>query len=440
MKIKAASLFTALILLVISTPSADEVHARSGNRNDIQAAIDAAPENGMVIIPEGVFNINGPQIRVNKNLTIAGSGNNDTVLRGRSGLDWIFNVVTEGFFRLTNIVLDGQQGNGGVHLRSNDLVMRIDNSRLTNFRNRAVLTHGKVVGVIDNNEFVENGRTDIVVYGDNDDSWDRPLSLGSGDAVYVEDNLFRAHQAPNLHAIASNRGAKYVFRHNTIDVGDQNSNPIDAHGNFYYGRGSRSYEIYGNKIKSGHSYMGMFIRGGTGVIFDNEFEGSFTHPIVLENYRSFNRERGRFASYPAPDQISDLHIWNNSVNGNSAPEPFIHDRGVSRQHIQKNRDFFLSPQRDYQPYIYPHPLAGAQNPQTTTLASTDASPRPASPAPSSTSRRRISSSAPASNTLRHANNIPSAAQKSGDDGTAPNGLFDFGEIWEEFFNALSFRG
>ncbi|MDG5816951.1 hypothetical protein QA601_17775 [Chitinispirillales bacterium ANBcel5] len=354
-----AIMFIVALLITALPARADDdnvVHANSGSRNDIQAAIDAAPENGTVVIPEGEFNIQGPRISVNKNLTITGSGDKETILNGRSGLDWIFHVVTEGFFRLTNVVLDGNNARGGVMMRSDDLTMRVDNSTLTNFTYRGVESYGGVRGVIDNNEFLENHTTDVVVYGDNDASWDRPLALGSDDAVYVEDNLFRHHRAPNSHSIASNRGARYVFRHNRIENGSQNTNPIDAHGNFYHGRGSRSYEIYGNEIDVGHSYMGMFLRGGTGVVFDNEFTGSFTHPLVLENYRSFRRgANGRFASYPAPDQIQDLHIWNNTINGDDVT-PYIHDRGVTRQHIQENRDFFMEELEDYEPYTYPHPL------------------------------------------------------------------------------------
>ncbi|KMQ49835.1 Pectate lyase superfamily protein [Chitinispirillum alkaliphilum] len=424
MKIKLyASFILTTILLTLSTTQADEVRAASGSRADIQAAIDAAPENGTVIIPEGNFNINGPSIRVNKNLTISGSGDNGTTLRGNSSLNWIFNVVTEGFFRLTNLVLDGNGAGGGVQLRSNDLTFRVDNSTFTNFRRRGVQTHGFVRGVIDNNRFLENGMTDVVIYGDNDASWDRPLSLGSDDAVYVEDNYFSHHRARNIHSIAANRGARYVFRYNTIDNGNQNTNPIDAHGNYEYGRGTRSYEIYGNTIKSGHSFMGMFIRGGTGVIFDNEFEGSFTQPIMLENYRSFMRgPNGRYlsSSYPGIDQIHDLHIWNNTVNGQETAVPFVRDRGLSREHIQENRDYFLRPNRNYTPYTYPHPLAQTDNPQA--LRSSRAA---------SASAARAKSSVNASRTPQRTHPMVQ------EDDNGRSGSFSFDNMWERLLKATN---
>jgi hypothetical protein len=328
------------------------VQAKSGSREDIQAAINAAPENGTVVIPQGTFDFRGGPIDIRKNITISGSGNKGTTIKKQSPMDFIFNVFTEGFFRLTNIVLDGDRKGGGVQLRSDNLNFRVDNSTIKNFETRGVMTHGTVKGLIDNNRFEENAGYDVVVYGDNDRSWNRPVTLGTDDAVYIEDNLFTHKTARNSHSIASNRGSRYVFRYNTIDNGNQNTNPIDAHGNWEYGRGSRSYEIYGNKVNSGHSYMGAFIRGGTGVIFDNEFKGSFTHPLVLENYRSFNVANEQ---YPSIDQINNLHIWNNKANGNEVT-PFIHDRGRSREHIQHNRDYFTKKNENYTAFTYPHPM------------------------------------------------------------------------------------
>ncbi len=369
-----ASVTIATVLFATVSSQAVTIEAKSGSRADIQAAIDQAPENATVVIPEGNFDFRGPRINVNKSITISGSGDKGTVLKKPSALDWFFNVVTEGFFRLTNIVLDGGKGGGGVQLRtSRPLDFRVDHSTLKNFGTRAIQTHGPIKGVIDNNEFQENRPTDIVVYGDNDASWNKPASLGTDDAVYVEDNVFTHKNVKNSHSIASNRGSKYVFRYNTINDGNQNTNPIDAHGNWEYGRGSRSYEIYGNKVNSGHSYMGMYIRGGTGVIFDNELNGDFTRPLVLENYRSFN-VRGE--KYPSKDQISDLNVWNNKVNGKDVV-PFVNDRGKTREHIKHNRDYFTSGKAGYTPFAYPHPLRGESAAPATATAAPASTQNPA---------------------------------------------------------------
>ncbi|MFP4243318.1 MAG: hypothetical protein ACLFTW_15230 [Chitinispirillaceae bacterium] len=358
-----ATVTIACILFGTATSHAVTVKAKSGSREDIQEAISEAPENATVVIPEGEFDFRGPRINVDKNITISGSGDKETVLKKTSALDWFFNVITEGFFRLTNIVLDGDRRGGGVQMRTDNLNFRVDNSTFRNFGTRAVQTYGDVKGLVDNNEFLENRPTDIVVYGDNDKSWNEPTKLGTDDAVYIEDNVFTHRRVKNSHSVSSNRGSKYVFRYNTINDGDQNTNPIDAHGNFYHGRGSRSYEIYGNKVNSGHSFMGMYIRGGTGVIFDNELNGSFTHPLTLENYRSFQQSNVR---YPAPDQIHDLHIWDNKHNGKEVI-PYMRDRGRVREHIQENRDYFRKEKADYTPYTYPHPMRGEKAAQAATV-------------------------------------------------------------------------
>jgi hypothetical protein len=110
--------------------------------------------------------------------------------------------------------------------------------------------------------------------------------------IFVEDCTFTYTQdwaiTNNLaeHSISSNHGSRYVFRYNSIDVGYYTNGgtthmmgaPIDAHGSLEYPPGSVSYEIYGNTIKSAHSWRGIFIRGGTGVITTNQ--GS----VHLEQY------------------------------------------------------------------------------------------------------------------------------------------------------------
>ena len=348
------SVTIACILFGAVSSNAATVNAKSGKREDIQAAIDRAPANATVVIPQGQFNFKGPRINIDKNITISGSGKQGTVLKKNSALDWFFQVVTEGIFRLTNIVLDGGKGGGGVALRSKSMKFRVDNSTLKNFSTRAIETKGAVKGVIDNNHFQENDLTDIVVYGDNDISWNKPVKLGTNDAVFIEDNVFTHKTVTNSHSIGSNSGSKYVFRHNTINDGNQNTNPIDAHGNYYNGRGSRSYEIYGNKINSGHSYMGMFIRGGSGAIYNNEFKGNFTYPITLTNYRSFKEN----VKYPAPDQIKDLYVWHNRVNGKDDVPPHVDDQGKVSEHVKVNRDYFTKSRKGYKPYTYPHPMRG----------------------------------------------------------------------------------
>jgi len=361
---------TLLVLTTVESHASTTVRAKSGSRDDIQAAIDAAPENGTVIIPEGTYELKGPKIDIKKSITIAGEGVAKTTLKVKSALDWIFHAVYNGFLRITGLNLEGNGSGGGVKLRSDNMNFRIDNCTFRDFGTRAIETNGNIRGVIDHNQFLENKITDIVVYGDNDASWNRPAELGTDDAVYVEDNLFKHEKKGNWHSIASNRGSRYVFRYNTINDGSHNTNPVDAHGNYYYGRGSRSYEIYGNTINSKHSYQGMFIRGGTGVIYDNTFNGGFTNPIVLIDYRS--SQKPRMGSYPSIDQINDVHIWNNRYENQEAI-PEVLDRGANRDYIKHGRDYHTKKKENYKPYTYPHPMTKKPDNESSNVSNVNAS-------------------------------------------------------------------
>ena len=74
---------------------------------------------------------------------------------------------------------------------------------------------GEPVGVIFENEFIDNWSPYLgygVAVNGSATAWSQPLSLGSGQAVFVEDNYFEANRC----AIQANNGARYVFRHNRI--------------------------------------------------------------------------------------------------------------------------------------------------------------------------------------------------------------------------------
>jgi hypothetical protein len=236
-------------------------------------------------------------------------------------------------------------------------------------------------------------------------SWSRPIVLGISDGVvFVEDCTFTYEQAwmehnyPSGHAIVSNDGSRYVFRHNTIDAGyvkNDSANwveaPIDAHGNYISGhRGSVSFEIYENTIKAPLICYGIHIRGGTGVIFNNKFIGAFNVPINLTNYRSFSPplagEPASVCNHFTPgvsecinvdhgiDQVNNVFIWGNTYAKNGADAVAaagtVDDRRHVTYHVKENVAFFNEKQpngvlkspwtsythNSYTPYPYPHPL------------------------------------------------------------------------------------
>jgi hypothetical protein len=174
--------------------------------------------------------------------------------------------------------------------------------------------------------------------------------LGDQNAVFVEDCYFIG----NRHAIASNYGSHYVFRHNLVEDNDAGVQAIDAHGPGYgSSRGSRSYEIYGNTVDNENTscWTAIYIRGGDGVIYNNTmFHGITTAPIML-----YNDSGG--PPYPALDQIRELYVWENYYDG-SLTVPANWSPGAPDRVVQEGRDYFNYPRPDYTPYTYPHPLRG----------------------------------------------------------------------------------
>jgi hypothetical protein len=221
-----------------------------------------------------------------------------------------------------------------------------------------------------------------------DGSWAAPSDLGSGRAVYIEDNVFRS--PTRIAAHGGYGGERVVIRYNRLE------NAIIAnHGTESTGRnrGGRVYEVYGNTFvmtESTHVVVGM--RSGVGVVFNNTVTGPAQNVASIRNFRSETAyapwgkcdgtsewDGNQQAGYPCLDQPgrgqSDLitggtptplrwpnqrseptYAWNNTLNGHLG-------KMVSEtpSHIVEGRDFFNSPMPGYQPFQYPHPLVSPQS-------------------------------------------------------------------------------
>lgn len=365
--------FCSFVLFSPSDSHARVINSSSGSTNAIQSAINQASAGDTVMIPAGTFTYSGT-ITISSGITILGAGKNATVLK-KSGSSTTALFVISNSERTTigNLSLVGIESSSS---RLQDNGIRINNSKdfhifeiaFRHFGYSAVYAKGNCRGVIRKCDFIDIYRSTIgnlgygvVVYGDRDGAWSRPLDLGTENAVYVEDCYFRN----NRHAIASNDGSRYVFRYNTVMDNAGNFQPIDAHGREYGSpRGSRSYEVYGNTVDNTvrNSWCQVFIRGGDGVIFDNTFlGGTNSTPILLAN-RSDGGHTS--TSYPAPDQTRLLYVWNNKVaSGNTVG---VTVRSGHTSFFQLGRDYFHEKMPGYTPYTYPHPLSGPVPPSITT--------------------------------------------------------------------------
>jgi hypothetical protein len=392
-----------------ATATAKTIEAVDCSQQEVQKAIDAAADGNTVLVPSGVSiwttsQENRPAVVMSrkgqeKRITLKGAGIGKTVIIDDTGPacfqvviktseTGIFSGVEDKAFRITGFTF---KGNGGDALlfASGYTNWRIDHCRFEN-SGRSLWVSG--IGLIDHCVFDkrDNGQSIFVSHRDyadkphGDGSWNSPLALGTEKAVYIEDCTFRYYvQNPNA-ALDGCFGARIVFRHNTLVNAS-----IAVHGTESSGRGRsiRSYEIYGNRFNMTppkEHFTAIFLRGGTGVIFDNKLTGAYKAFVLATNYRSRdsyppwgkcdgssrwdgNREPN---GYPAIDQIGrstdigpgtpqqhdPLYEWDNRLNGRDA------DIAVSggpevQAHIKEGRDYHNDKKRpEYSPYAYPHPL------------------------------------------------------------------------------------
>jgi hypothetical protein len=371
------------------------IRAKNTSLEAVQAAVDSSKSGDIILIPPGESTWKATlTIPNNKKITLLGSGSQATIIS--TTLEQPGSLISMGGSgsRITKIgfKLGNDNGSG---ITVNGKGWRIDHCRFENNIDKTIegvnvrgssTDEGHSVGVIDHCEFL-NIR--VLVIGESslmaNKRWSEPLGLGTNNAVFVEDCKFIFTQFGNV--MDTNYGGRYVFRNNSVT-----DSYIEAHSLQGTSRGTRSWEIYNNTITQENRSMWapFFLRGGTGVVFNNTFYGKWSSgpSIIVDNRRSFqalgegglcdgsslwdgNEEPN---GYPARDQIgrsTDKWLW---TNENPYPpqehDPFyqwgnkhnnigilvlVHNNcGI---HIKENRDYYNNIARpDYTPYTYPHPL------------------------------------------------------------------------------------
>lgn len=387
------------------------VAAESGSLEHIQEAVNAvtARGGGTVRIPEGDFAFNPGEkaLLIPGGVSLIGAGAGRTVLRNTvEARDYATLIRVDGAgqegkqVRVSGISFIGyRQAHPdipagrvrGVEIRE-VTDFRVDHCAFEDLGGGGVVVSDRAAGtivtrgVIDNCQFIntsglpagEGGAAsgdNVIGYGIAvngtgqaadwvDDIKDLLGKYEHGKAVvFVEDCYFRRWR----HCIASNQGAHYVFRYNTIEE-DCGFGSIDAHGGGYgsQGVGTRAVEIYHNTLKppaAGFPWRGgVWLRGGGGVVFGNTVEG-YRHFVQL------HCEGGEERYWP-----QDVWVWDNALpedcvaveapgNGRTHPEALAAiRRGCATWLAEGVRYFRHAPHTfTYQPYPYPHPLRGAES-------------------------------------------------------------------------------
>ena len=391
-KLRVISIMT-LIVLAAGAGHAGVISATSYSRTDVQAAINKAATGDTVLVPRGSVTWSSPvSIPSSKSITLRGMGMWSTIITLDPGGTAV--SMNQSSSRVTGF----QFANGTVQVSGNG--WRVDHCRFFN-RNQTrdgVYSIGEPLddsptGVVDHCDFVNarvlsDGTASMLTESDTQHSfWAQPLNLGTDNAVYVEDCTFLG--TIFFNAMDANYGGRYVFRYNTVtDL------YIEAHSVQGNNRAARSWEIYNNTINQINRsvWVPMYIRGGTGVVFNNTITGTWGDPrIAINNIRSsetvsvsglcdgtspWDGNQPGQSGYPARDQIgrsTDSWVWTaanpyppqaldpayfwNNRRGSAVILPFVAGAGLNQFHIQLNRDYYIDvPKPGYTPYTYPHPL------------------------------------------------------------------------------------
>jgi hypothetical protein len=389
----------SLSVLTVSSGIAGTVIAASCSQNDVQAAVNDSVDGDTVLVPPGTCAwTSSVSIPATKGIVLQGAGIGNTVISITSGNALDMEGVEGTCSRVTGFTFNRTGSDSTIHINGTCKAWRFDNNRLTGDKfHDAIVVKGITYGVIDHNVLV-NGRVLVSSSTLGHDSWLLPLTLGTANAVYIEDNEYPATVFSN--AVDANKGARFVFRYNTLT-----DTYVEAHsGCQNHGRGVFSWEIYGNTFNTTKwIYRPFLLRAGTGVVYDNVLTGQWTRPkIDVDDQRSCLTCGGLWSAelcngnsafdgnnvgengYPCRDQIgrsTDDSLFSNAPYPAQALEPAYawdntyggtgvlieHNPALcsnSENHIQENRDYFNNAERpNYTPYPYPHPLVlGAQPP------------------------------------------------------------------------------
>ncbi len=355
------------LLLLCSVTHAAEVTAASPALPDIQVAVESLDGPGTVRVPAGEAEAVGT-LKVPAGVSIIGAGAEHTKLfRGAqteihksgniihvTGGEGAADTLTQiaGLNLIGETHPDSKAQDAGIRL-DNVPRFRVDHCRLESFGNAAVMVRGNTSGVVDHCQTVDVFRPAInnlgygvAVYGSG--VWREDLEPGGAGAVFIED----CELIGSRHAVASNNGAWYVFRHNHIHQ-NAKTQAVDAHGHGYGSKvGTQYVEVYENVIeKPRQDAPAMLFRGGGGVVFNNTVRD---HSSAIGLTLDYDSSIDWSAPYPIDFQVRDFWVWDNTLNGEPV-EPFVPSRSAG--HIQLGRDYHTEPKPGYTPYTYPHPLA-----------------------------------------------------------------------------------
>jgi hypothetical protein len=254
--------------------------ATDTSQASVQAAVNRASDGDTVIVPVGSSTWMSRVCVNNKAITILGAGIGQTIITSAlpvHATNAPFYISCPGkAVRISGFSCVGGPGDqmGFINISSQDF--RIDNCAISSLTKRGVAAYSTVNswGVIDHCTFnkASGSPQGVSVFGDKDAAWNRPPSLGTINAVYIEDCTL-TWPNPADSALDMYNGARAVFRHNTVTNASIGCHGLDS-GRY---RSALSWEFYDNNFYVTVSVARQFhFRGGTGVVFNNTITATAT--------------------------------------------------------------------------------------------------------------------------------------------------------------------
>jgi hypothetical protein len=352
-------------LLQVATPTQDAV----------QRALDSAQGSAIVVLPPGHYTIRGSLEIRGQDILLVGSGagslsmgstaDSSATVFERAGEEGASGRATgltamvhaRGVHRaeISGIRFAGTTDPGstskdtGVLLEDAD-EFRVDHCYFSQLGFAGVRVNGASRGVIDHSTFdsvykpaIGTEGYGVAVYG-TDALTGIPMGGGAAAAgtsfaaTFVEDCDFSRCR----HAVASNKGARYVFRKNHVASGVV-AHAVDAHGTEYASAvGTEWIDVYENTIEQTRHESPFYdgwairVRGGRGVIHDNVIRG-YSTGVELSELTS--------------EKTGPVYVWNNSLEpGGGLP------LRANRPGQRAAPAYTLAPPAGYVAHAYPHPL------------------------------------------------------------------------------------
>ncbi|HLW53548.1 MAG TPA: hypothetical protein VKW06_11965 [Candidatus Angelobacter sp.] len=334
-------LLSLMALCLPVAAAAATVNAASCSQGVVQNAINSAASGDTVLVPAGSCTWStAVSIPSSKGVTVLGAGVGVTDIVNATGNTAIQMNVQDGIglSRVSGFSFDGNGANSSAGVVNVTAVadahnaFRIDHCRFSNViggRALEVGTNGyEVSGLIDNNSFIKGSGTlqSITILADDSPMgpneslpWTHPYVLGGPNAIFVEDNIFD-YSGGSIYdgAIDTGGGARFVFRHNNVIDTFWGDHGADLNAR----RGAISFEMYNNTISNntGSSIWTLiYLRSGSGVIYNNSVTGPYSGSVELNNYRSSTTQGcGSDGSGCTPFYLCDgTHAWDGNVSGKS---------------------------------------------------------------------------------------------------------------------------